>query len=93
MQVNINSINAQFDWLANNSSNIANINTDGYKTIDTAINNEGKDVVANSSRSEQGTNLTKEMGEESLISTGVEANVEAINTENKTLGTLLDMLA
>ncbi len=93
MQVNVNSINAQLDWLGNNSNNIANINTDGYKATDTVLNSEGKDITAISTKSDRGTNLVKDLSDQSLISTGVKANVEAINTENKILGTLLDMLA
>ncbi|MFK5881831.1 MAG: flagellar biosynthesis protein FlgE [Sulfurospirillum sp.] len=92
MQVNTNSINAQFDWLSNSSSNVANINTDGYKAIDTVLSNQGKDIIANSSRSKQGVSLVKELSDQNLISIGVEANVKAINTQNKILGTLLDML-
>ncbi len=93
MQVNVNSINAQLDWLGNNSNNIANINTDGYKATNTVLNSEGKDMTAISTKSDHGTNLVKDLSDQSLISTGVKANVEAINTENKILGTLLDMLA
>jgi len=93
MQVNVNSINAQFDWMANSSSNVANVNTSDYQAIDTTISSEGKDVSANSSRSDSGTNLAKEITDQSVISTGVEANVKAIDTQNQIYGTLLDMLA
>lgn len=93
MQVNINSINAQFDWMANNSNNVANINTDGYKAIDTTIDSSLGGVVANSDISKQDTDLTKELTDQTMITNAVKANAQALNTENKIVGTLLDMLA
>ena len=93
MQVNINSINAQFDWMANNSNNIANINTNGYKAIDTTIDSSSGGVVANTAISKDGTDLTKELTDQTLISTGVQANTEAVKTQDDMVGSLLDMLA
>ncbi len=93
MQVNVNSINAHMDWMSNNANNIANVNTDGYNAIDTTLDDANANIVASSSRSENGTNLAKDLTEQIPISAGVEANVKAIETQDKIVGSLLDMLA
>ncbi len=92
MQVNVNSIVAHADWMANNSNNIANIDTQGYKASDTVLQNDGAGISASSSKSESRTNLTKEITDQISISKGIEANVAVIKTENKILGSLLDIL-
>ncbi len=92
MQVNINSINAHFDWMANSANNIANVNTDGYKSIDTTLSSDNGNIQAKSSSSDNGVNLAKELVDQVPMSAGVEANVKAIETQEKMIGSVIDML-
>ncbi len=91
MQVNVSSIGAHNNWMSNNSNNIANVNTNDFEATETTLDNENGEVVANSSQTQSGTDLSKELTDQISITKGVEANTEAIKTENKMIGSLLDM--
>lgn len=91
MQVNINSMNAYNDWLSNNSSNIANVNTHDYKAIDTNIINIGADINTVSIKSNTGTDLTKEITDQISIVNGFKADVAAVKTQDQMIGSLLNI--
>lgn len=93
MQVNVSSMNAYNDWLSNNSNNIANANTQDYKATNTNITNIGGDVNAISSKSSEGTDLTKELTDQMSISNGFKADVVAVKTQDQMVGSLLNLLA
>lgn len=85
-------------WLSANSHNIANVNTDGFKPINTLI---GEDAMSNpkatfklSTKGEGGmsqTDLTKEMGDMIVAKRGFEVNAPVARTEDEILGSLLDI--
>ncbi len=94
MTSNINSLNAHSNWMANSAENVANINTKNYHAIDTVINDQGIDnIKANSSRGNNPTSLSKETTDQIVDSTGFDAQVKAIKTQDDIVGTLLNMLA
>jgi flagellar hook protein FlgE len=92
MQVNISSIGAHTNFLANNANNIANINTNDFEATETTLDNENGEVVAKSSQTQNGTDLAKEITDQISITKGIEANVQAINTQDKMIGSLLDLM-
>ncbi len=93
MQVNVSSLKAHNDWMTNNANNIANINTKNYKATDTVLKDSTQNsVTASSSKSDFGTNLTKELTDQVQISTGFDANVQAIKAQEKTVGSILNIL-
>jgi flagellar hook protein FlgE len=91
MQVNVSSIRAHSDFLANSANNIANINTNDFEATETTLDNENGEVIAQSSKTQNGTDLAKELTDQISISDGIEANVQAINTQDKMVGSLLDL--
>jgi len=91
MQVNVGSIGAYNNWMSHNSNNVANVNTKDFEATETTLDNEHGEVVANSSTTNHGTNLSKEFTDQISIAKGVEANTQAIKTEDKLIGSLLDM--
>ncbi|MCF6173965.1 MAG: flagellar biosynthesis protein FlgE [Campylobacteraceae bacterium] len=91
MKVNIGSIGAHNNWLSNNANNIANVNTNDFEATETTLDNENNEVVANSSQTQNGTDLAKELTDQISITKGIEANTQAIKTEDKLIGSLLDM--
>ena len=97
---NVSSIQAHQSWMNNSADNVANVNSDRYRPKDTTLQNaNGQNVTANttvadntgSQRSQ--TNLAKEMPDQISIQRGVEANANAIKTQNDFFGTLLDIKA
>ena len=38
MQINANSMMAHTNWMASNSNNVANVNSDNYQATDTTLN-------------------------------------------------------
>jgi len=91
MQVNVSSIRAHTDFLANNANNVANVNTNDFEATETTLDNENGEVVAQSSQTQNGTDLAKETTDQISIAHGIEANVEAIKTQDKAIGSLLDL--
>jgi len=92
MQVNINSIQAHTNFLANNANNVANVNTNDFKATETTLDNENGEVVAQSRQTNHRTDLAKEVTDQISITNGIDANAQAIKTQNKILGSLLDLL-
>ncbi len=94
MVSNVTSMNAYSTWMSNSANNVANINTDNYNATNTTITQNGSNsVVASSSKSSSSTNLAKETTDQMVASTGFNAQVEAIKTQENVIGTLLNMLA
>ncbi len=91
MQVNVSSIQAHTNFLVNNANNIANINTSDFKATDTTLGNENGGVVAQSAKTNHGTDLAKELTDQISIKDGIKANVEAVKTQDKVIGSLLDL--
>jgi flagellar hook protein FlgE len=92
MQVNATSMMAHTNWLASNSNNIANINTDDYKATDTTLTSSSQNSVdATFSKSNSNTQLEKELTEQIPIERGFEANVKAVQTEEQMIGSLIDL--
>lgn len=84
----------------NNAGNVANVNTDRYVPQNTIIkevekgSTEAVTTKATDNGSEKSqTNLTKEISDQITIEKVTAANVEAIRTQDKILGSLLDLKA
>ncbi len=94
MVSNVNSINAYSTWMSNSANNVANINTKDYNATDTTmIQNDSNSVVASSSKSSTSTNLAKETTDQMVASTGFDAQVKAVKTQEELIGGLINMLA
>ncbi len=93
MQVNANAMNAMSTWMNNSANNVANVNTQTYKATQTTLSEEANSVVANSSKTDNGTDLTTEFTDQIALEAGFEANTKPIQTEDEMIGSLLDMNA
>lgn len=82
---NLNALNKYTGDLAKTSSNIANINTPGYKS-----NSVGADSVEIQT---SGVDLGKEMTDMIVEQRGFEANIDAIRTQDEMIGTIIDLKA
>lgn len=92
MQVNANSMMAHSNWMASNSNNVANVNTQSYNATSTTIQSPTESSVqANFSQTNQGTDLSREMTEQIPIQRGFEANAAAIKTQDQMIGSLIDL--
>ena len=93
MQINSTAMTAMSNWMNNSAQNVANVNTDNYNATQTTITNQNDAIVAQSSKSTNGTDLTTEFTDQIAIDKSFKANVETIKTQNEMLGSLLDMKA
>ena len=91
MQVNANAMMSMSNWMNNSANNVANVNTEDYKATQTTINNNGSSIVAQSSKTSNVTDLAKETTDQISIEKGVDANVQAIKTQDQMVGSLLDL--
>ncbi len=91
MQVNANAMMSMSNWMNNSANNVANINTQDYSSTQTSITNNGGSIVAQSSQTENKTDLAKEMTNQISIEKSVDANAQAIKTQDKMVGSLLDL--
>ena len=93
MQVsgNTNAMTSISNWMNNNANNVANVNTEGYKSTQTTISNSEGSIVAQSSKTENGTDLAKELTDQISIEKSLEANVKAVQTQDTMVGSLLDL--
>jgi len=80
------------NWLSSNSNNIANVNTQDYKSIDTTLKNSTGSVTAHTAKSTYGADLTKEINDQIIIKDGFKADVVAIKTQDEMIGTVLNLL-
>lgn len=93
MQINANAMMAMSNWMGNSAHNVANVNTDEFKATQTTITNQNDSVVAQSSQTENSTDLATEFTDQIALEGAFEANTKPIQTQNEMLGTLLDMKA
>jgi len=93
MQVNVSSLNAHNNWMANNATNIANVNTKDYKATNTVLkDNTPSSVMASATKSNSDTNLTKDLTNQIPIKVGFDANIQAIKIQEETVGSILNIL-
>ena len=92
MQVNTNSIMAYQDWMSNNAGNVANVNTDGFNSTQTTIQNPSEgSVQAVSSTTNSATDLARELTEQIPIEKATGANAQAIKAYDEMIGSLIDL--
>lgn len=93
MQINATAMTAMSNWMNNSAQNVANVNTEKYNATQTTITNQGNAVVAQSSKSTNGTDLATEFTDQIALDKSFEANADTIKTQDEMLGSLLDMKA
>ena len=93
MNINATSMTAMSNWMNNSAQNVANVNTDNYNATQTTISNQGNAVVAQSSQTENSTDLATEFIDQIALETNFEANTKPIQAEDEMIGSLLDMTA
>ena len=96
ISANVSSLQANQTFLNTNANNIANVNTDGFRSSDTRIstNLEANNRLADDTGSQKSqTDLSKEIPDQITIGGVAEANVSAIRTQDEMMGTLLDIKA
>ncbi|AHJ13332.1 MULTISPECIES: flagellar basal body rod C-terminal domain-containing protein [Sulfurospirillum] len=93
MNINATSMTAMSNWMNNSAQNVANVNTDNYNATQTTISNQGNAVVAQSSQTENSTDLATEFTDQIALETNFEANTKPIQAEDEMIGSLLDMKA
>ncbi|MDP3265567.1 MAG: hypothetical protein Q8M39_01935 [Sulfuricurvum sp.] len=98
---NVSSILSNQTYMNNDAANIANVNTDRYVPQNTVVreaDNKGSTTAVTTRATDNGseksqTNLVKEITDQITIENVTAANVEAIKTQDKMLGSLLDFKA
>lgn len=91
MQINANSMMSMSNWMNNSANNVSNLNTQDYSATRTTMSNSGNAVVANSIKTGNPTDLAKEVTDQMVIEKSVDANAQAIKTQDKMIGSLLDL--
>lgn len=91
MQINANSMSSMSNWMSNSANNVANVNTQDYSATRTTMSNSGNAVVANSSKTGNPTDLSKEVTDQMVIEKSVDANAQTIKSQDKMIGSLLDL--
>jgi len=92
MQVNANSMMAHAEWMGNNAHNVANVNTDGFNSTQTTIQNPSEgSVQAVSSPANSSTDLAREFTEQIPIEEAHGANAQAIKAYDEMIGSLIDL--
>jgi len=91
MQVNANAMMSMTNWMNTSANNVANVNTEGFNASRTTINNEGNSVVAQSSKTQKETDLSKEFTDQIALEKASEANAQTIKTKDDMIGSLLDL--
>ena len=95
---NVSSILAHQTVLDNSANNVANVNTERFVPAESTIGGAGNGAVRtnletatdNGSTTSQ-TDLTNEVTDQIVAERGVEANAEAIRTQDQMYGSLLDI--
>ena len=92
MQVNASSMVAHQDWMGNNAHNVANVNTDGFNSTATTIQNPSEgSVQAIGSTNQSGTDLAREFTEQIPIEKAHGANAQAVKAYDEMIGSLIDL--
>lgn len=91
-------MNAHSTWMDVNANNVANVNTDKFKSVDTKLEegqeNNPKAVLRENSENQSGksgTDLAKELTDQIPIEKGFGVNASVVKTKDEMLGTLMDM--
>lgn len=98
---NVSSIVSNQTYMNNDAGNVANVNTDRYVPQNTVIkeaDNKGSTTAVTTRATDNGseksqTNLVKEITDQITIENVTAANVEAIKTQDRMFGSLLDIKA
>lgn len=69
--------------------NVANLNTKGYKEID--LNNKKHKIAMTSDNNQNNVNLTKQIVYSNMNLIDLKANVAVLKSQNKMLGSLIDL--
>lgn len=94
---NISSIQSHQTMMNTNANNIANVNTDRFVPSDTRMTSNGTSVSPNTRKADDNgslrsqTNLAKEIPNQIIAQNATAANISAIKTQDKMLGSLLDI--
>jgi len=84
----LNGMKTQVNALDRTANNVANINTPGYKTFETAAADEVMDKV---DIQWSGVDATKEMTDMMVEKRAFQFNVAALRTQDEMLGTIIDL--
>jgi len=84
----LNGMKTQVDALEKTAHNVANINTPGYKTPETAAADEVMDKV---DIKWSGVDAAKEMTDMTVEKRAFQFNVAALKAQDEMLGTLIDL--
>jgi len=93
--ISSSAINAYQNMLQNTASNVANLNTEGYKPRETQMQDlAGGGVVAKTTRDENAysVDLSKEMVTLITADIGVKANAKVLKTAQDTQKSIVDIL-
>jgi len=96
---NISALQSQQQLLNTSANNIANVNTNGFKPVDTIISNSAGSPTPHSRLADDNgskrsqTDLSKEITTQIVAQDASALNVEAIKAQDELLGTLLDIKA
>lgn len=91
MQVNANAMSSISNWMNNSAHNVANVNTEDFGATRTTITSQGNTPVAQSTQSDNRTNLAKEISDQIVIEKSFEANANTIKAKDEMIGSLLDL--
>lgn len=95
----ISSMNGHSTWMDVNANNVANVNSDKFKSIDTKLE-EGQEsnpkaILRESDRESvddrSNTDLAKELTDQIAIEKGFGVNATVVKTKDEMLGTLMDI--
>lgn len=95
MQVssNINAMQVAAYAFSNSAHNIANVSSQGYRTIETT-QTEGVDgPMASSYRSDHGTDISEEMIKQMRTTYDFKANAKVVQFQDEMVGTVINMMA
>jgi flagellar hook protein FlgE len=92
----LTALNAYSTLLNNTANNVANINTDNYKPLETTMqDSRPSGVTAITSRNENGDRVDLSQEAVNLITaeTGFKANIDVLKTAQKMQKTVIDIIA
>lgn len=94
----ISSMNAHTTWMDVNANNVANVNTDKFKSVDAKLEEASKESPkavlregAENPTGKSSTDLTKELTDQIPIEKGFGVNATVVKTKDEMLGTLMDI--
>jgi len=88
MYINSTSMQSHQMLMNINANNIANVNNDDYNATEGRI---GNDLVVSNTKTEQSTDITKEITNQISIENGFELQTSIIQTQEAMIGTLLNL--